>query len=108
MSQVFFQPASVPTSAHQFCDDNVAQWRPQRGPRGPKLAKPNYQFEKRQRELAKKKKKEEKIQQRRSGAGEPGAPDADQEGTDGEGATPDNAESGEDTGSAPPAAEASA
>lgn len=37
------------------------------------MAKPNYQFEKRQRELAKKKKKEEKAQ-RKSAA--PDAPDA--------------------------------
>lgn len=74
------------------------------------MAKPNYQFEKRQRELAKKKKKEEKIQQRRSGTGEAGAPDADQDGA--EGATPDNAESGDDNSSntdgAAPQAEASA
>jgi hypothetical protein len=39
--------------------------------------KPNYQFEKRQRELAKKKKKEEKAQRKSSGPGD--APDpADQ------------------------------
>jgi hypothetical protein len=72
------------------------------------LAKPNYQFEKRQRELAKKKKKEEKLQQRRSGASESGAPEGDQDGAEGESATSDNPESGDDTGSAPPAAEASA
>ena len=34
------------------------------------VAKPNYQFEKRQRELAKKRKKEEKAQRKTSG-GEP-------------------------------------
>ena len=37
------------------------------------MAKPNYQFEKRQRELAKKKKKEEKAQRKASGT--PDAPD---------------------------------
>lgn len=78
---------------------------PAAGARGPKVAKPNYQFEKRQRELAKKKKKEEKTQQRRSGTGEAGAPDSDQDTA--EGATPDNAESG-DTNGAAPQAEASA
>lgn len=40
------------------------------------MAKPNYSFEKRQRELAKKKKKEEKEAKKRAGrdsaAGEPG------------------------------------
>jgi hypothetical protein len=71
------------------------------------LAKPNYQFEKRQRELAKKKKKEEKIQQRRSGGPE-GAPDAEHEGVEGtEGAVPD-AESGSDDAGEAPQAEASA
>jgi hypothetical protein len=43
--------------------------------------KPNYQFEKRQRELAKKKKKEEKAQRKSSGPGDvpdqAGAPPAD-------------------------------
>lgn len=34
------------------------------------MAKPNYQFEKRQRELAKKKKKEEKAQRKTSGPGQ--------------------------------------
>jgi hypothetical protein len=38
------------------------------------MAKPNYSFEKRQRELAKKKKKEEKRQQKLK-AKEEGAPD---------------------------------
>ncbi|MDI1259052.1 hypothetical protein [Aquabacterium sp.] len=70
------------------------------------MAKPNYQFEKRQRELAKKKKKEEKTQQRRSGTGEADAPDADQTAVEGE-AAPDNAESGDNNG-AEPQAEASA
>ncbi|MDP3222279.1 MAG: hypothetical protein Q8M96_04005 [Rubrivivax sp.] len=70
------------------------------------MAKPNYSFEKRQRELAKKKKKEEKTQQRRSGTGEAGAPDANQDVAEGE-TTPDNAESGENNGAAPQA-EASA
>jgi hypothetical protein len=35
------------------------------------LAKPNYSFEKRQRELAKKKKKEEKAAKKAAGGGEP-------------------------------------
>ena len=35
------------------------------------MAKPNYQFEKRQRELAKKRKKEEKAQRKTSPGGEP-------------------------------------
>jgi hypothetical protein len=41
------------------------------------MAKPNYSFEKRQRELAKKKKKEEKAKDKevRKVSGEPGAPD---------------------------------
>ena len=43
------------------------------------MAKPNYSFEKRQRELAKKKKKEEKLKEKAerksgSGAGDDGAP----------------------------------
>jgi hypothetical protein len=42
------------------------------------LAKPNYQFEKRQKELAKKKKKEEKLQRK---AGSRGA-DGETEGAD--------------------------
>jgi hypothetical protein len=37
------------------------------------LAKPNYSFEKRQRELAKKRKKEEKAQRKSAGPGEPAA-----------------------------------
>jgi hypothetical protein len=41
------------------------------------VAKPNYQFEKRQRELAKKRKKEEKAQRKTTG-GDP-APEQDQE-----------------------------
>ena len=55
------------------------------------MAKPNYSFEKRQRELAKKKKKEEKLKEkaeRKAGTGQPdseGADDAD--GT--EGGTPE-------------------
>lgn len=39
------------------------------------MAKPNYSFEKRQRELAKKKKKEEKLKEkaeRKAGTGQPG------------------------------------
>ena len=39
------------------------------------IATPNYQYEKRQRELAKKKKKEEKAQRKASGAGADAAPD---------------------------------
>ncbi len=49
------------------------------------MAKPNYSFEKRQRELAKKKKKEEKVKEkagRKIGAdGEPEAAADDAEGT---------------------------
>ncbi len=48
------------------------------------MAKPNYSFEKRQRELAKKKKKEEKVKEkagRKTGAdGEPEAASDDAEG----------------------------
>jgi len=41
------------------------------------MAKPNYSFEKRQRELAKKKKKEEKLKEKAGRkAGEPGGDDA--------------------------------
>ena len=50
------------------------------------MAKPNYSFEKRQRELAKKKKKEEKLKDkavRKVGEGEEGG-----EPTDGDGAAP--------------------
>ncbi|MDE2401698.1 MAG: hypothetical protein KGL90_08540 [Burkholderiales bacterium] len=71
------------------------------------MAKPNYQFEKRQRELAKKKKKEEKIQQRRSGAADGSAPDAEQEGGDRAEDAPEGGESGNDADAAPQA-EASA
>ena len=46
------------------------------------MAKPNYSFEKRQRERLKKQKKEEKLAQRKAGASKPdGAPDEGQ-GTD--------------------------
>lgn len=44
------------------------------------MAKPNYSFEKRQRDLAKKKKKEEKEAEKRlrkAGAGEPGTAQPD-------------------------------
>ncbi len=41
------------------------------------MAKPNYQFEKRQKELAKKKKKEEKLARKQAGTPEP----ADEAGT---------------------------
>lgn len=43
------------------------------------MAKPNYQFEKRQRDLAKKKKKEEKRLRKLAGKDQPedGAPEAD-------------------------------
>ena len=46
------------------------------------MAKPNYSFEKRQRELAKKKKKEEKEKEKagRKAAGEPGEATAAPEG----------------------------
>jgi len=43
------------------------------------LAQPNYQYEKRQKDLAKKKKKEEKLQQRKAlKAGTPPAENAEQ------------------------------
>jgi len=46
------------------------------------MAKPNYSFEKRQRELAKKKKKEEKLKEKAGRkAGEGGAEDAPDEET---------------------------
>lgn len=47
------------------------------------MAKPNYSFEKRQRELAKKKKKEEKVKEkagRKVGDGSPDETSADQAG----------------------------
>lgn len=45
------------------------------------MAKPNYQFEKRQRDLAKKRKQEEKRQRKLAGKGQPddGAPEASAE-----------------------------
>lgn len=59
------------------------------------MAKPNYSFEKRQRELAKKKKKEEKAKEKagRKAGGET----ATQE--------PDEAEPGEDAAATPPSGE---
>lgn len=39
------------------------------------MAKPNYSFEKRQRELAKKKKKEEKLKEKAERKAEPGTAD---------------------------------
>lgn len=69
------------------------------------MAKPNYQFEKRQRELAKKKKKEEKLLQRRNGGADAAAPEADQDGA--EGAASDGEPGNDDAGEAPQA-EASA
>ncbi len=43
------------------------------------MAKPNYQYEKRQRELEKKKKKEEKALKRSSGGGHEAAQEAPEE-----------------------------
>jgi hypothetical protein len=40
------------------------------------MATPNYNYEKRQRELAKKKKKEEKLKEREARKNQPGGPDA--------------------------------
>ena len=54
------------------------------------MATPNYGYEKRQKELAKKKKKEEKLKnkaERKVGEGEPDAPDVD--GVEGAEAGPD-------------------
>jgi len=53
------------------------------------MAKPNYSFEKRQRELAKKKKKEEKLKEKAGRkAGEGGVDDAPDEDTSTTGAAP--------------------
>lgn len=41
------------------------------------MAKPNYQFEKRQRELEKKKKKAEKAQKKAGAAADPQVPETD-------------------------------
>jgi hypothetical protein len=58
------------------------------------LATPNYGYEKRQKELAKKKKKEEKLKhkaERKVGEGDPDAPGAEgAEGADGAEAVPDS------------------
>jgi hypothetical protein len=55
------------------------------------MATPNYNYEKRQRELAKKKKKEEKLKEREARKNQPG-------GTDAEGVSDDDtAESGQAT-----------
>jgi len=56
------------------------------------LATPNYSYEKRQRELAKKRKAEEKRVKKNQRDGEPGAPDAE------------GAGDGQTDGGAPPAA----
>ena len=53
------------------------------------MAKPNYSFEKRQRELAKKKKKEEKVREKAGRkVGEGGPDDAPSDGDAGQGAAP--------------------
>lgn len=53
------------------------------------MAKPNYSFEKRQRELAKKKKKEEKLKEKAGRkAGEPGADEAAEDAVTTTGAPP--------------------
>lgn len=44
------------------------------------MAKPNYQYEKRQRELEKKKKKEEKAQRKASGHSASDTPDGNEDG----------------------------
>jgi hypothetical protein len=46
------------------------------------LAKPNYQFEKRQKEIAKKKKKEEKLLRKAEGRGNEGEVEAVSESTE--------------------------
>lgn len=61
------------------------------------MAKPNYSFEKRQRELAKKKKKEEKDKEKaaRKAAGlQPLPDDGTDAGDEAEGAAPDSVEGG--------------
>lgn len=53
------------------------------------MATPNYSYEKRQRELAKKRKKEEKLKRKASGdAAEPESPDAATDGAAPAGETP--------------------
>jgi hypothetical protein len=52
------------------------------------VAKPNYSFEKRQRELAKKRKKEEKAQRKTSGPGQPDDAPEGSAATDGTSAAP--------------------
>lgn len=49
------------------------RWAPPGGPRSSTLPTPNYSFEKRQRELAKKRKAEEKRQKKLARTGEPAA-----------------------------------
>lgn len=44
------------------------------------MAKPNYSFEKRQRERLKKQKKEEKLAQRKAGANKPDGTPSDEQG----------------------------
>jgi hypothetical protein len=50
------------------------------------MAKPNYSFEKRQRELAKKKKKEEKLKEKAERKASPGQPGGDEASPPNEGA----------------------
>lgn len=58
-------PAVRPFLTHRQPDPAASEKRVARtGQGGGKLAKPNYQYEKRQKELAKKKKKEEKKQRK--------------------------------------------
>lgn len=52
------------------------------------MAKPNYSFEKRQRELAKKKKKEEKAKEKEMRKTSDGAPEQPQDDGTGEGGQP--------------------
>jgi hypothetical protein len=70
------------------------------------MAKPNYSFEKRQRELAKKKKKEEKLKEKteRKHVGEGGQELAADEAVEGSVAEGGGDESSDDQGSAAPTA----
>lgn len=55
--------------------------------KGPRMAKPNYAFEKRQKEIAKKKKKEEKLQQKAAQQSERTQPEPQQATKDDTGGT---------------------
>jgi hypothetical protein len=62
------------------------------------VAKPNYSFEKRQRELAKKKKKEEKLKEKAERKTGPGTDEVPAAGEAGEGAADSGAAAGPSAG----------